>query len=358
MLNRSFCVAAIVLAVAAGGAPAQSLRDTDGPAEYPPASYRGNQYVDSNGCVFIRAGVGGQVTWVPRVGRDRQLVCGFRPTFAEAPQGAAPTATEQVVIIEAAEPETVSPGAKVKPVARPAATPAPRAKARTPVVTAARPKPAKRTVVRAAPSATATRATATAQPAPGTVLRRGEIPPGTRVVPRHVYEKRLAAADVPVAPPAGYAPAFRDDRLNPRRAEMTAAGIASSEKVWTDTVPRRLVRRSAAGRGGYVSSRGTTKAATTAGKPATAHVSTRSAPQATPARHRFVQVGMFGVRGNASRAAARLEAAGLPARLVKARQNGKVLHVVISGPFADEGSTGRALRIARRAGFGDAFTRK
>lgn len=54
------------------------------PAEFPPTSFAGNQFVDSKGCAFIRAGVGGAVTWVPRVDRKRQQLCNFQPSFAAA----------------------------------------------------------------------------------------------------------------------------------------------------------------------------------------------------------------------------------------------------------------------------------
>lgn len=62
-------------------AGAQSLRRDAGPAENPPASFKANQYVDSKGCVYIRAGVDGNTNWVPRVSRDRKVVCGLSPSL-------------------------------------------------------------------------------------------------------------------------------------------------------------------------------------------------------------------------------------------------------------------------------------
>ena len=59
-----------------------------GPAELPPSSFAGNQYVDSTGCVFLRAEVNGAVRWVPRLTADRAAVCGYPPSFAPAPQAA------------------------------------------------------------------------------------------------------------------------------------------------------------------------------------------------------------------------------------------------------------------------------
>ena len=58
------------------------------PAPFPPASFEGRQYVDRDGCVFIRAGAGPGVTWVPRVARDGGQICGADPTLPSAGQAA------------------------------------------------------------------------------------------------------------------------------------------------------------------------------------------------------------------------------------------------------------------------------
>jgi hypothetical protein len=77
-------VAPVVFAMICGTATAQSLRNAEPPAEFPPASFRSDQYVDSRGCVFIRAGISGNVTWVPRVNRGRKQLCGYTPSLTPA----------------------------------------------------------------------------------------------------------------------------------------------------------------------------------------------------------------------------------------------------------------------------------
>ena len=55
------------------------------PAELPPPDYAGQQYVDSKGCMFVRAGAGGKVIWIPRVSREGVPVCDNPPSGRRVP---------------------------------------------------------------------------------------------------------------------------------------------------------------------------------------------------------------------------------------------------------------------------------
>ncbi len=82
---RQLTIAAAVAALSFSYLPAvsaQSLAQNAGPANLPPAGFSGRSFVDANGCIFIRAGSGARVNWVPQVTRDAKLVCGFQPTFS------------------------------------------------------------------------------------------------------------------------------------------------------------------------------------------------------------------------------------------------------------------------------------
>ncbi|WP_299769945.1 SPOR domain-containing protein [uncultured Tateyamaria sp.] len=274
-VTRIAAWAVIAASLSIGFGHAQSLRNAQAPAEFPPASFKGTQYVDSQGCVFVRAGIDGNVTWVPRVNRQRQLICGQTPSLSSAaaaaarvtPNQSARTAPEQITIAPSASGTVTA----VQP------TPAPRPTVRTTQAAPAAPaQPTRRVIVRrsvpaattpqqaAKPTAAPTRAqvpaaqrtvpsVAQARVAPTTTVRRvpvasinnsaqpKAVDPETRVVPLHVYDNRIAQRPAPI--PEGYQPVWEDDRLNRRRAEQSLNGIAQTRLAWTRTVPRRLIDR-------------------------------------------------------------------------------------------------------------------
>jgi len=119
MKNVMVLACASALAIfAAQSANAQSLRNASGPAERPPLSYTASQFVDSKGCVYIRAGFGGSVTWVPRVNRSGKLMCGAKPSLVAGSEVVDPRG-------ESAIKETTVAAASVRaPVRTPAPVPA------------------------------------------------------------------------------------------------------------------------------------------------------------------------------------------------------------------------------------------
>jgi cell division septation protein DedD len=402
MLFKVLTVAVFAAVVAPIGAYSQSIAQIGGPAELPPSSYKGLQYVDSRGCVFMRVESSGTARWYPRVNAGRRPVCnqvkpGSIDVASEAPMAApapAPMMAPAPVVRTTPAPlfartpmPTIASRMMPEAQARPAPVMAP------PMVVAERPAP----YVEHAPANSYERVAASG-PGPGKIgcytnapvaevvrLRNGGTavmctrgdgtsggwrppiyPAGSRpgVALRDPVQvtrgtvnaggvegygtrttRSYAQAVAPViAPPPGYKLAWKDDRLNPLRGVGTAQGQADQDQIWTRKVPARLVADVAR-----------KKAARS-----TVTISTMNAPvKAARAGggRAFVQVGTFGVASNASGAAARLRAAGLPVATSKLVKGGKVLQIVLAGPFGSAGEAQAALSSARRAGFGDAFLR-
>lgn len=293
--TRVVAIAVIAGSFGIGALQAQTFRTQ--PNEYPPASYKGKQFVDSSGCVFIRAGIDGNVTWVPRVSRKRQGVCGFKPTnvgTAAASPPAQTTAPVQITLndapaaqpaarVAAVQPRPMPKAARVQPAAIQRAQPvirqqAPQVVRQTPVrIAAPAPKivtapkvvsrggscPGRSAIsqqysgggaglpVRCGPQAqpvvNARVATPMYQAQPSLAGGYGagtaSVTQNTRIVPKHVAINRInTISNVQV--PKGYKSVWDDDRLNPKRAEQTLAGRSQMLLIWTNTLPRRLINQS------------------------------------------------------------------------------------------------------------------
>ena len=399
------------------------------PAELPPAGYAGQQYVDSRGCLFIRAGHGGQVNWVARIDGARKPICGQPPStavmasakrelaapvavaaapvaapgpvpaprVAARPGGQVPTASYLPPPVSYGAPRPLQPTPRVaaaapslSPAPQPtvfgqasapapalALTPAPQptvfARSTGPVLT---PAPQPTVFSQAVPASDVRAQTAQVAALPSRTTGCPDHAPVGQVYPLHrggsllvcasgahrltglrqgdverFAQARGVAAAQPVqmaetdlmAPPAGFKPAWRDDRLNPNRARGTQQGHGQMLQVWTGKVPQQLRDPAYA-------------------QPRRVAASSKSVPvarQVAPVSGaRFVQVGSFGVPDNAARAVVRLQSLGLPVQVSRAQIKGKPVQVVRAGPFASEGQAVSALQAARGAGFADAILRR
>lgn len=350
----------------------QALNNSRGPAEIPPASFTGSQYVDSKGCVFIRAGIGGNVKWIPRVSRDRKVICNARPSrVAAAPRATAPVRVTPVPrVTTAARTATAPQATRVIRKAPVVAAPTPRRVVRqvAPVyqqpsrqvtVTRGQPNFANNCNGRSANSQGYSSSNGVRcgsqqwHPSQSRRVVQGGTqyaqPNAIVAAPRQqarnysnktTYPNRPAwlggvvddrRANVVTAAPQGYRPVWTDGRINERRGVQYGGQAQPNGSTWVPIQPR-------------YSSRTVTPAA-----PARAV----SAPRVSSS-HRYVQVGTYSVASNAQRAARRLNGMGLPAKIGSARG----YQVVLVGPYSSANSLRSALSSARRAGFGDAFTRR
>ncbi|MEM7295025.1 MAG: SPOR domain-containing protein [Pseudomonadota bacterium] len=317
-----FAAVLIGLTPIAGAVEAQSLRETVAPAETPPASFTGRQYVDSDGCVFVRAGVNGATRWVPRVTRDRQVVCGATPTRvagATTTVQAAP-ATQQTVATAASMPRAAP--VIAAPRVAPTVISPQRTQQRAPQTVF---QPSRQAQARSVGCGGVSQVRCGPQSQSPQYIRRitsgGGFANGlARNGAGGLQEQYMVSPHVTSSSnPQGYQPVWTDGRLNPARGVTvgTSAHLAAPTVI----------------------------------------ASTKSAPQpvrqSAPASGRYVQVGTFGQASNAQAAARRLQSVGLPARIGAARS----YQVVMAGPFASTAQLNAALSAARRAGFSDAFVR-
>lgn len=381
-----------------GATAAQSVRDDTGPAEFPPASYTADQYVDSRGCVYIRVGYGGTTDWVPRVNRSRQVLCGYRPSL---PSAQTATATEPGPAPATEAPVVIS-GPGAAPATRPDEPMAGTVRTTTDAgTTTTRPRTAT-TVIRTAPAAQPAAAQVTVAPAPAAASPAA--PPAGRQ-PRCVWQTvngrttlyseydnvrcgpqpnhpgpgaseagaAAGGAVVPISVPEGYRPAWDDGRLNPQRGPRTVTGDEQMALVWSDTVPRRLIRGQVApdAPGGAVystpvvdNSDPAALVVTTSTRGQAAPRTPAVAPGAAPAGltadpgHRFVQIGRYDSRDAARAARDRLARGGLGASIGRSQRGGQMSFLVLAGPYDDARALDRALALARGAGFGGAITRR
>lgn len=393
-------VISLVLATSAGA----QISGDGVPAEFPPASFTANQYVDSKGCAFVRAGLSGAVTWVPRVRQDRSQLCGLEPTIVPAATAAPPVVPDPSMEtpagseLEGAEATTD------------AAISNDLVQGANPVTATRTSEPAHASVIAAAPPAPPASAASRRVGDPIRTVASIVTPPVIRAGQIHTLASQRPATPYleACAGLSGVQPRLIN-RVTGQAIDCgpAAAGdIQSGAASTTGVVPRmtlaeacamaaqsrRPVIDQATGRpincaialasapapgsidapppgyrgvwedGRVNPQRGIpTATAQPVSMPTTAATSDQAGSAQTalvPTGGYFVQVGTYGVPSNADRAAGRVRAMGYPVAFARLQRQGQALQAVAAGPFSDAASVNAALSWARSAGYSDAFVRR
>jgi hypothetical protein len=303
---RARLILAVAVWVLSGqGAMAEHSLDPQGPAELPPESFTDVQYVDSTGCVFLRAGLNGKVTWIPRVTKDRGPLCGYAPSLApSAPAGQAVDAGTALT--------TPAPAAaKVQPAATP---------------------PEDRQAKAAAARGPAPARCAAEVPLP---VRVPLVSGGTAVMCL-TDQARMASQTVvlrfedatPLAPAAGQVLVCPHDAEVVQRLPVMSGGETLLCTAGTGSLARLSVPKLRAG--------------------------SQTVPEM---QGRFVQVASFAQPANAERTRAWLTGLGLPVATGRLTRRGQEFEVIFAGPFSTADTADATLALVRAAGFDDAFLR-
>jgi len=378
MVAKLFSTVAVVTAMSVVAVQAQVGRV---PAEIPPASYSQSQYVDSNGCVFIRAGFNGNITWVPRYGDDRQPMCGLTPSVqggAAAVAQAAPAPAPAPVTVRAPEPVmTATAPRRVAPVSAPTATPAPvrTAAVRTRVPYSVAPQVAPARTRAQAPVATLQRVQAGGLDTRWSFYDRTGPSPCTNYSPH----SQMYAVPSPARPdlplrcgPQAVHPADALREQSPRGGVWEPWNGANPYPAPNNNVymlpppyaprwPEPYLQGASGERAQpapavaaprpTVSTMGTT-AGVTARQPERSNLS-----GGRMSNGQYVQVGTFRGRNNMQVAIRALRAQGMPAATGRITNGGRPMQAVLAGPFNSQSELQTALSTARAMGYRDAFIR-
>ena len=367
MVAKFITTAAAMAVLSMSAAQAQVGR---APAEIPPASYNQSQYVDSNGCVFVRAGFNGATTWVPRYGDDRRPMCGFQPSLGGG--AGMQTAQAQPPMQPAPAPVTVAATRPAAPVAPPRSAPVVLNAGATRIPFSVPPEaPGQRPAVRTpAPEARVYQAQAGSLDTRWSFYDRTGPSPCTNYSPH----SQMYAVPSPARPdlplrcgPQAEHPADALNSQSPNGGRWEPWDGANPYPAPNNNVYMLPPPYAPRWPQPYLQGASQQRTAPTASAAPRATLSTMGTTRAVDAPRasdrgrmtdgQYVQVGTFGVDANARATVRRLQASGMPVATGRVTQGGQQLQVVLAGPFASQAELASALGTARQMGFGDAFVR-